>query len=218
LNQAAARQLDSLRAAVTHLSLSGSTLEQPGMSREDSSIWREVRAEKRRRIELEKAFDFRRASLGYTFNPNLVLGMNAIGWIGDWGAKIDGRFNMIESRRAVGANLSLLYAVHEFYLTGEDMFTRLYLFTGSGFYWERLRATGSQWYDVPDRAIRVQLGAGTEMGLREMNGTRFTPEIGFQGSRFLSRYQESTLYTGEGPRSDFSLYPYYAIHINFYFL
>ncbi len=211
-------QLDSLRGQVLQFSTSGSGSAPSEISHEDSLIWREVRAEKRRRIELEKAFDFRRASLGYTFNPNLVLGMNAIGWVGDWGAKIDGRFSMIESRRAVGGNLSLRYAVHEFYLTGEDMFTRLYLFTGSGYYWERSRASAHVWYEIPDRVWRAQIGAGTELGLREMNGTRFTPEIGFQGSRFLTRYQESSLYTGDSPRSDFSLYPYYAIHINFYFL
>lgn len=219
LSEKTSRQLDSLRGELMRVPVRASGPgDAPALSAEDSAIWREVRAEKRRRVELEKAFDFRRASLGYTFNPNLVLGMNAIGWVGDWGVKLDGRFNMIESRRAVGANASLLYAVHEFYLTGEEMFTRLYLFTGSGYYWERSRASTHVWYEVPDRVWRVQMGAGTELGLRDMNGTRFTPEIGFQGSRFLTRFQESELYTGDRPRSHFSLYPYYAIHINFYFL
>jgi hypothetical protein len=111
-----------------------------------------------------------------------------------------------------------LYAVHEFYLAGEDMFTRLYLFGGGGYYWERRNESQGSWYDTPDRALRAQLGAGTEMGLREMRGTRFTPEVGFQGSRFLSRYNDSPDYSGDRPRSDYSLYPYYAFHVSFYFL
>ncbi len=190
----------------------------PAYSSADSAIWREVKFEKRRRAELAAAFDYRRASLGYTFNPNLVLGMNGTAWHGDFGLKLDGRVSLITERRAVGANLSLLYAVHQFYLTGEEMYTRLYLFGGSGFYWERIRDGAGGWYNLADQAIRSQFGAGTELGLKEMHGTRFIPEIGFQHSRFIARYQESSDYTGGSPRSDFSLYPYYALHINFYFL
>jgi hypothetical protein len=216
--QDAEARLDSLRQDLTHLS-SVPTLNNgtQAFAPADSAIWREVLAEKRRRAELEAAFHYRRASLGYTFNPNLVLGMNTVGWLGDWGLKAEGRVSLVTERRALGGNLALLYSVHQFYLTGEEMFTRLYLFAGSGYYWERLR-NGSRWYDVPDRAIRSQFGAGTELGLKEMHGTRFTPEIGFQHSRFFTRYQESEDFTGDSPRSAFSLYPYYALHINFYFL
>ena len=190
----------------------------PAISPEDSAIWREVRAEKRRRAELAEAFGYRRVGAGYIFNPNLPFGMNVLAWRGDWGLKLDGRMALAETRRDVGANLSLLYAVHEFYLTGEQMLTRLYLFGGGGYYWERRYDGSGNWYDTPDRAFRVQLGAGTELGVREAHGTRFTPEIGFQGSRFISRFNDSPDYPGDRPRSDFSLYPYYAFHINFYFL
>lgn len=213
----AARQLDSLRAELERLPENSRGEEHPGFSSEDSSIWREVRAEKRRRVELAKAFDYRRGSIGYIFNPNVTLGMSSSYWLGDWGAKLDGRVSLTEQRRTAGANLSLLYAIHEFYLTGEEMFTRLYLFGGSGYYWGRVSGSSS-WYSTPNRVLRSQIGAGTELGLREMHGTRFTPEIGFQTSRFLTRYQESSEYNGDRPRSDFSLYPYYALHINFYFL
>jgi hypothetical protein len=214
------RQLDSLRRVIERMPAGDSVVSfRAALSREDAAIWREVRAERERRKDLEAAFDFRRAALGYVFNPNLVFGMNGVFWHGDWGARLDGRFAFVESRRALGGNLSLLYAIHEFYLTGEEMFTRLYLFGGAGYYWERrLNNSTDSWYDTPDRAFRTQFGAGTELGLREMYGTRFTPEIGFQGSRFLSRYNDSPDYGGDRPSSDYSLYPYYALHINFYFL
>jgi hypothetical protein len=217
LARQAGSQLDSLRLEIERYSFEPATGEIGHLSPEDSAIWREVRAEKRRRRELAAAFEYRRASVGYTFNPNVALGMNSIFWLGDWGAKVDGRVSLTTERRAMGANLSLLYAVHEFYLTGDEMFTRLYLFAGSGYYWGRVY-NNSSWFSVPNRVVRTQIGAGTELGLREMHGTRFTPEIGFQGSRFLTRYQESTEYNDGPPRSDFSLYPYYALHINFYFL
>jgi hypothetical protein len=219
------RELDSLKAASVRLraelapSASASLVAPvPAFTREDSAIWREVRAEKRRRLKLAEAFQYRRASVGYVFNSNLVFGMNAALWEGDWGARVDGRFARAPYRRAWGANLSLLYALHEFYLSGDDMFTRLYLFGGGGYYWERLNISSGSWYDTPDRAVRAQFGAGTEMGLSEMRGTRFTPELGFQGSRFYSRYNDSPDYTGGRPRSDYSLYPYYALHVSFYFL
>jgi hypothetical protein len=213
------RELDSLKTAASRVRaevVAGAPA--PARSPEDSAIWREVRAEKRRRAQLAAAFDYRRAALGYVFNNNLALGMNAAVWQGDWGARIDGRVARTTYLRAWGTNLSLLYAVHEFYLSGEDMFTRLYLFGGGGYYWERRNIDLGSWYDTPDRALRVQLGAGTELGLREMRGTRFTPELGFQGSRFYSRYNTSTDFSGGRPRSDYSLYPYYAFHISFYFL
>jgi hypothetical protein len=209
--------LEALTGDVAQLGLATSG-QAASYSSADSGIWREVRLEKRRRAELEAAFEYRRASLGYTFNPNLVLGMNSTAWHGDFGLKLDGRVSLITQRRAVGANLSLLYAMHQFYLTGEEMYTRLYLFGGSGFYWERIRDGSGGWFNLPDQAIRSQFGAGTELGLKEMHGTRFTPEIGFQYSRFIARHQESSDYSGDRPRSDFSLYPYYALHINFYFL
>lgn len=214
-----AAELDSLRLGVSRLAVSRAPDRAgPSYAPADSSIWREVLAEKRRRAELEAAFEYRRASLGYTFNPNLVLGMNGTAWQGDWGLKADGRVSLVDKRRAWGANLSLLYAIHQFYLTGEEMYTRLYAFAGSGFYWERKRGGAGGWYDLADQAVRTQLGAGTELGLREMHGTRIIPEIGFQHSYFRARHQESGDYVGDRPRSDFSLYPYYAIHINFYFL
>lgn len=210
--------LDSLRGELARFETPPSASGWPVMSGEDSTIWREVLAEKRRRAELAAAFENRRASLGYTFNPNLVLGMNGTAWYGGWGAKVDGRVSLVTTRRALGANLSLLRAIHQFYLTGEEMYTRLYVFAGSGYYWERLR-NDDGWYDRADQVIRSQLGAGTELGLKEMHGTRFVPEIGFQHSRFLTRYQSSGDYLGDSrPRSDYSLYPYYALHINFYFL
>lgn len=211
--------LDSLRGEIGRLRPGGAPGASPlGLSREDSVIWREVIAERRRRKELEDAFDYRALAVGYVLNPNLVIGMNALGWYGDFGARVDGRVSLIEQRRAIGVNVSLLYAVHEFYLAGEQMFTRLYLFGGSGYYWERVYKGGGDWYDTPNRAVRAQFGAGTELGLREIRGTRFTPEIGFQGSKFHTRTNDSQDYTGERPASDYSLYPYYAIHFSFYFL
>lgn len=217
------RELDSLKAASARLQAAppvaaSLAVPTPAFTHEDSTIWNEVRAEKRRRRLLAEAFEYRRASIGYVFNSNLVFGMNAAMWKGDWGARVDGRFARAPYRRAWGANLSLLYALHEFYLSGDDMFTRLYLFSGGGYYWERQNINSSSWYDTPDRALRVQFGAGTEMGLSEVRGTRFTPELGFQGSRFFSRYHDSPDYTGDRPRSDYSLYPYYAFHVSFYFL
>jgi hypothetical protein len=211
--------LDSLRHDLAnHSGTAASPTYGLALSAEDSVIWREVRAEKRRREVLAKAFDNRRASLGYIFNPNLILGMNAIAWQGDFGLKADGRVSLVERRRALGGNLSLLYAIHEFYITEEQMFTRLYLFSGGGYYWERRYDANGNWFDTPDRAWRGQFGAGTELGLREAHGTRFTPEIGFQGSSFRSRYTDSPDYSGDRPSSRYSLYPYYALHFNFYFL
>lgn len=214
------RELDSLKAAFARYRPESSDASAPAAfhTHEDSAIWREVRAERRRRELLAAAFDYRRAAIGYVFDPNLVFGMNAVLWRGDWGARLDERLSWSPYRRAYGTNLSALYAVHEFYLAGEDMFTRLYLFGGGGYYWERRNIDAGSWYDTPDRAVRLQLGAGTEMGLRDLRGTRFTPELGFQGSRFFSRYNDSPDYHGSRPRSDYSLYPYYALHVSFYFL
>jgi len=218
LTERAGGLLDSLRGELGRLKPGAAGAATLGLSREDSVVWREVVAERRRRRELEAAFDYRALAVGYILNPNLVLGMNVLGWHGDFGVRVDGRVSLIEHRRAVGINASLLYAVHEFYLAGEQMFTRLYLFGGSGYYWERMPGGNGGWYDTPNRAVRAQFGAGTELGLREIRGTRFTPEIGFQGSRFHSRYNDSPDYVGERPASDFSLYPYYAMHFSFYFL
>jgi hypothetical protein len=218
LAREAEAELGRLRGKLERFSPQAGTSAGPVLSPEDSSIWREVVAERKRRRELEAAFDYRRIAVGYILNPNLVLGMNTIGWVGDWGARVDGRVSLTQYRRALGTNVSLLYAVHEFYLAGEEMFTRLYLFGGAGFYWERIRKAGNDWYDTPNQAVRAQFGAGTELGLREIRGTRLTPEIGFQGSRFTSRYNDSPDYSGGRPASDYSLYPYYALHISFYFL
>jgi hypothetical protein len=218
LNQRAAGILDSLRGGLARLQPGAPGVGALGLSREDSVIWHEVIAERKRRRELEEAFDYRALAVGYILNPNLALGMNVLGWHGDFGARVDGRVLLGGSQRAVGVNASLLYAVHEFYLAGEQMFTRLYLFGGSGYYWERIPGGSGGWYDTPNRAVRGQFGAGTELGLREIRGTRFTPEIGFQGSRFYTRYNDSRDYSGGRPASDYSLYPYYALHFSFYFL
>jgi|GEM_PF-6520039 len=218
LNERTGKILDSLRVGLGRLQPGAPGVGALGLSREDSVIWHEVVAERRRRRELEEAFDNRALAVGYILNPNLGLGMNVLGWYGDFGARVDGRVVLGGSQRAVGVNASLLYAVHEFYLAGEQMFTRLYLFGGSGYYWEREAGGAGGWYDTPNRAVRAQFGAGTELGLREIRGTRFTPEIGFQGSRFYTRYNDSRDYSGDRPASDYSLYPYYALHFSFYFL
>jgi hypothetical protein len=207
-------QLDSLRLETP---VSPPAEAAPTLTDEEAAIWREVVAEKRRRKQLEQAFTYTRSSLGFTFNPNFIMGMNGTHWIGDWGAKLDGRFALNENRRVWGANLSLLRTIHEFYLDSDNIYTRLYAFAGGGYYWRREPA-GNDWFDTPDRSLRVQVGAGTELGAREMYGTRLTPEIGVQGSRFLTRYQDSDNWGGGRPENDYSFFPYFAVHLNFYFL
>jgi hypothetical protein len=167
---------------------------------------------------------FRTAAAGYTFDADLPVALHAQRWWGPWGARVQGGAILSDNYRRAGVNAAALYSLHRF--AALDLLeTHLYAFGGGGFYWHR-HEDGvdiyKQWYETPDRWMRAQLGVGTEFGFFGLGGVRFTPEVGLQADRYFSRYQESPSWSAhwpssEAPKSDFSLAPFAAFHIAFYF-
>lgn len=176
----------------------------------------------------------RRTAVGYSFNPNLGMGMDFINWIDDWGGKLDAGLRITRDVRQAGFNASLLRSLNRFTMIDAGLETHLYAFTGLGATWEKIRGWSyssysssgvplPDWYEKPDLVGRWQLGAGVEMSLLGFGGIKFVPEVGLQVSKYLSRFQDSpswqaaNLYPIDLPKSDYSLDPYYAFHLNFYF-
>jgi hypothetical protein len=177
---------------------------------------------------------YRLTSAGYTYNPNLPLGMNIQHWFGPWGSKLDAGAILGESERLAGVNASLLRSLHRFSIFG-GLETHLYALTGLGISWHRESfwylsyppgPSPRGWYDKPDIAGHWQIGAGTELGVGWLGGLRLAPEIGLQASQYWSRYQDSESWKAQKslnpnfdsrPESDFALDFYYAFHLNFYF-
>jgi hypothetical protein len=182
-------------------------------------IFGELITQTQRKLARATITPHHKTSAGYSFNPNLGMGMNLINWFGDWGAKLDAGIMLMGGDRRGGVNASLLRSLHRFSMIDGSLETHLYAFTGLGVFWAELNNGYGpvSWYSSPDLIGLWQLGAGTELSLLALGGVRFVPEVGLQASRYLSRYQDSPGYTFGKPKSDFALDPYFAFHINFYF-
>jgi hypothetical protein len=197
-------------------------------------ILSELLTERQKTLMRETITPYRQTAVGYAFNPNLGMGMTCIEWFNDWGAKIDAGIIITEGDRKAGVNASLLRSLNRFSLKDAGLETHLYAFTGLGITWERMmngwntydpvaNIWRQDWYETPDIAGRWQLGAGTEVSLLGFGGIKFVPEVGMQVSKYLKRFQDSPTWLAQNPapgslpKSDFSLDPYYAFHLNFYF-
>ena len=235
------RELDSLEQAVSSHQEAKPfpAVNQAEMSQESSKpILGELLSEKEKKLAAAATTPFQRCAIGYSFDPNLSIGMHYLQWKGQWGIKAaaSGRFN--ESNRQVGVDLAFLRGLHRFSLF-EGLQTHLYAFAGAGAFWHRVPynlyfggfSPGAppnlrSWYETADIPIRLQLGAGTELGLLAIGGVRAAPEIGFQAAHHITRFQDSKswetqsrMFPGyqERPKSDFSLDAYFAFHLSFYF-
>lgn len=190
----------------------------------DKPILTELLTEQQKTLYRASGSPWRKTAVGYSFNPNLGMGMDVINWFDDWGAKVDAGLNITSDSREAGLNASLLRSLNRFTMIDAGLETHLYAFTGLGVTWEKVGGGyPNYWYEKPDLVGRWQLGAGVEISLLGIGGIKFVPEVGIQVSKYLSRFQDSptwlSQYTlpAELPKSDVSLDPYFAFHLNFYF-
>jgi hypothetical protein len=167
---------------------------------------------------------FRTSAAGYTFDADLPIGMHLQRWWGPWGARLEGGAILSDNYRIAGASVDALYSLHRFTALGL-LETHLYTFGGTGFYWHRHENGANinqNWYETPDRWVRGRLGVGTEFSFFGIGGVRLTPEVGLQADQYFSRFEDSPSWSvnwpsSAAPKSDFSLAPFAAFHIAFYF-
>jgi hypothetical protein len=177
-------------------------------------------SERERALARASQTDLRKEAAGYSFSPDLPLGMNLLYWADPWGVRFEGGAIITDQTRVAGLSVTGLYGIHRF--SALDLLeTHLYALAGAGFTWERVlweSNISEHWFSLPDKWIHAQLGVGTELTFFGLGGVRFAPETGLQASQYLSRHERSAGNTfGTVPESDFSLEPFFAFHMSFYF-
>jgi hypothetical protein len=209
------RLLGEVRAELDSLKREAAVAE----SRGPDPIYRELLTERQRKLAAATRTEFHTSAAGYTTSGNHPLSMHVLHWMDPWGVKLEFGAIVTDNTRRTGMNLTGLYEIHRF-SSFELLDTRLYTFAGAGYFWRRVANDNhiqQNWHDTPERSVRVQAGVGTELSFFNLGGVRFSPEAGLRTIAFVTRYQDSESYIFERPSSDFSLDPFFAFHMSFYF-